>query len=339
MTFNALSRTTLTGIGVVTAAVALPSAVFAQELPPLPSPMSVEEVQTLPPELRKGPVTQTASRPVAQGVTETTETVVGADGVETITRTRRIESAAPYATPYTGQPGEYQWTEQQAPQAYDGYGYDYAPAYGYAPAAQVFSREDWIAECEDRTNGRGDGEKGGIIGGLLGAITGGIIGNRVAGAGDRLGGTLIGAGVGGLGGLLLGSLIGGGRNDRGEYDCEAALDSYLSQYGRPGTRIAARSIPAPIYAAPAAYPAYAPPAYGYGYPAYGYSYNYAPPQQIVYVPVEYQQQQRVIVRETVREEVIPGARRIIPAPAPQPVPVPRQEPRPIKGEPRYIKGY
>ena len=51
--------------------------------------------------------------------------------------------------------------------------------------------------------------------------------------------------------------------------------------------------------------------------------------QVVYVPVHYEVQQRVIVRETVREEVdiVPGATRVIPAPPPAP-------PR----EPIYIKG-
>ena len=133
---------------------------------------------------------------------------------------------------------------------------------------------------------------------------------------------------------MLGSLIGGGRDERGDYDCEAALDSYMSQYGYPGaipaTRVASRSIPAPV----AAYPAYVPPVqYGYGYaPAYqSYGYTYQPPQQVVYVPVRYEQQQRVIVRETVREETVPaGASRTIPAPAP--------EPRRIPAPPRYIKG-
>ena len=304
MTLIAHTRRTATAIGIATAVVALPAAASAQALPP----MSDMEVQSLPPELQSGPV-----------VEEFTETSVDENGVETITRTRRIESRYPTTVEYT----------QQAPHAAHNQTYTpaYAPSHGYAPAASVFQREQWIDECERRTNGRGDREKGGIIGSLLGAITGGIIGNRVADS-ERLGGTLIGAGVGGLGGLLLGNLIGGGRDRDGDYDCAAALDSYLSQYGQPGypvTRVASRTIPAPVYQAPA-YPAYAQPVQ-YSY-APAYSYTYAPPQQIVYVPVEYQQQQRVIVRETVREEVVPGATRSIPAP--QPVPVPQS--------PRYIKG-
>ncbi|MEM9397742.1 MAG: hypothetical protein AAF991_09680 [Pseudomonadota bacterium] len=307
MNHDVFSRTTMTGIGIAAAAFALPSASLAQDTATLNEALTDEEVQQLPTDLQTGPV-------VTQDLTETT---VGPDGVETITRTRRIESS----TPYPAQPGPYPVTQ--------GYTQTYAPAYGYAPGAQVFEREQWLEECERRTSGRDNREKGGIIGGLLGAIAGGIIGNRVA-DGSRLGGTLLGAGVGGLGGVLIGSLIGGGRNDRGEYDCEAALDSYLSQYGYGAPRIAARTIPAPAYATPAYHAYAAPPVYGYGYaPAYqSYGYSYAPPQQIVYVPIEYQQQQRVVVRETIREEVIPGARRVIPAPRPVPRPV----------EPRYIKG-
>ena len=304
MKSNVLSSRALTGIAVVAAAFALPASAQAQIVDPYPAPMSAEEVQALPPEYRTGPVADTYN-----------ETTVGPDGVETIVRTRRIETTA-YPADYTEQTTHTQ-----------GYAPPHGYAQGYAPGAAVFQREEWIAECERRTSGSSGREKGGIIGGLLGAIAGGIVGNEVARAGERLGSTLIGAGVGGLGGLLIGSLIGGGRNDRGEYDCEAALDSYLSQYGQPHARVAVRTIPAPAYAPPA----YAAPVhYGYGYaPAYhGYSYSYAPPQQVVYVPIEYQQQQRVIVRETVREELVevPGAARIMPPPAPQPA------------QPRYIKG-
>lgn len=290
MTFKALSGFAMAGVA--TAAFAIPAAAQAQAV--YPAPMSASEVQSLPPEYRTGPA-----------VADYSETTVDEYGVETITRTRRIDSPAPQQTEYV----EYE-TEQ--------YSYAPAPGYGYAPGAAVFERDQWIDECERRTSGRGDREKGGIIGGLLGAIAGGIIGNRVS-DGERLAGTLIGAGTGGIAGVLLGSLIGGGRNDRGDYDCEAALDSYLSQYGQPGQHIAHRVIAAPSYAPP-------PAQYGYGYaPAYqAYSYHYAPPQQVVYVPVQYEVQQRVIVRETVREEVVPGATRSIPSPAPR--------------EPIYIKG-
>lgn len=249
------------------------------------SGMTDSEIQQLPAEYRTAPTQSTV-----------TETTTNDAGIETIVRTRRIERT-------------YADSQSRTPPAQ----YDYAPAQytnnGYAPSAAVFEREQWIEECNRRTNGRSEDEKGGIIGGLLGAITGGLIGNRVA-DGDRLAGTLIGGAAGGLGGFLLGNLIGGGKKGDA-YDCQAALDSYLSQYGQNPQRIASRSIPAPTYG----YPTYAPQ------PAYGY----APPQQIVYVPVRYEQQQRVIVRETVREETyeVPGAARIIERPQPVPAPSPK----------------
>lgn len=311
MTYKAISCLALAS------AMALPSVAQAQDLPTLP--MSDSEVQSLPTEYRSGPV-----------ITDFAETIVDENGVETITRTRRIESTAPIHAEHAQHEGHATYAYRTIP----AHGQSYGPAYGYSPAANVFERDQWIEECEQRTSGRDDREKGGIIGGLLGAIAGGLIGNRVA-DGDRLAGTLIGAGVGGIGGVLLGGLIGGGRNDRGDYDCEAALDSYLSQHGHAGPhaaqRVAYRTIPAPAYAPP-------PPAYGYGYgyaPSYqSYRYSYAPPQQIVYVPVRYEQQQRVIVRETVTEEIIPGAVRNVPAPEPRPV----VQPVPRPSQPRYIKG-
>jgi hypothetical protein len=300
----------MTGIGFVAAALALPAAAYAQGngVLPVPYPMSPVEVQTLPPEYRTGPIQEAF-----------TESVIEANGEETIMRTRRIESSIPYPAPQVG-----------SQVVGSSYASDYAGAYPgsypqtYAPAGAIFERDQWLDECRRRTDGRDDREKGGIIGGLLGAIAGGILGNRIA-DGERLAGTLIGAGTGGIAGLLLGNLIGGGRDDRGDYDCEAALDSYLSQYGYGG-RIAARTLPPPV-AQGYGYPAYPQQGYyDYGYaPAQSYqAYSYQPPQQVVYVPIRYEQQQRVIVRETVREELIPGAARIIPAPQP--------------AAPRYIKG-
>lgn len=43
----------------------------------------------------------------------------------------------------------------------------------------------------------------GLTGGAIGAVLGGIAGNRIAGRGDRLGGTLLGAGLGGLAGVAV----------------------------------------------------------------------------------------------------------------------------------------
>ncbi len=299
----------MTGLAVALPALSMAAPAMAQaELPPLPVPSQVgpTEVRTVPPV----PVAPTA-RPL--GYEE--ETIVGPDGVETITRTRRIERSVPY-------PGNVQ-RERYAPQ--QAYPRHYAPypggPVGHAPV--VFEREQWLQECRRRTSGRSEKEKGGIIGGLLGAVAGGIIGNRVA-DGERLAGTLIGAGTGGLAGLLLGNLIGGGKkNDR--YDCEAALDGYISQYGQPG---AARTIPYP--AGGYGYPGYAPAYTG----QYGYSAACGCQQpQVVWVPVQTEVRQRVIVRETVREERIPGSRYIPPAPSPKmikQVPRPAPAPRPVK---------
>ncbi|MEM9500294.1 MAG: hypothetical protein AAF941_00480 [Pseudomonadota bacterium] len=297
-----ISLRAITGFAVALPALALTTPAIAQtdpvELPPLPTP-----VDAGPAAVEKALPTN-LPRPTFE-----TETTTGPDGIETITRTRRIERTTPYPESvdrerYVQQPG-------------------YAPYPGgpAAPTPVVFNREQWLDECRRRTDGRSEKEKGGIIGGLLGAVAGGIIGNRVA-SGERLAGTLIGAGTGGLAGLALGNVIGGGRKDD-RYDCEAALDGYLAQ---PNTTFASRSIPSPGYT----YPAYAP-AYGYA-PAYTGQYAYSAgcgcqQPQIAWVPVQTEQRQRVIVRETVREELVPGTRIIPPPPSPklieqQPAPLP-----------------
>lgn len=273
-------------------ALALPAMAQAQDyssLPPL-TPLGADEVRTLPPEYRTAPA-------AAQTMARTTETVTTADGVETITRTRRIEAPRPAPAMAQG----------HAPQ---GYTHTHAPAIAYGPAPVVFERDQWIEECRRRTAGRSRNDTGTIIGGLLGAIAGGVAGYEIAGAGDRVLGSVLGVGGGGLIGGLIGSLFNGDKR-KNLYDCEAALDSYLTQYGAPGTRIASREIayPAPAYS------------YGYGYPAgYGYGYSYAPPPQMVMVPVRSEMQQQVVVRETVREETytVPGAVRTIPAQRPSP---------------------
>lgn len=277
-------------------ALALPAAAQAQnyaDLPPL-SPMSQAELRTIPDDMRTAPVT----------AMQAGETVTTVNGVETITRTRRIEAPRPLpaapAAPHQG------YAPPHAPA--------HAPMHAYAPqmayaAPVVFERQQWIDECRRRTKGQNRDDTGTIIGGLLGAIAGGFAGYEIAGVGDRVLGTVLGVGGGGLIGGLLGSLFDGDDEDR--YDCEAALDSYLSQYGAPGPRIASREI---------AYPAQA---YSYGYPAgYSYGYTYAPPPQMVLVPVRTEVQQRVVVRETERFETytVPGAAREIPAPAPRPSP-------------------
>ena len=288
------------------AALALAVPAFAQaqnysDLPPLtpptPTAMSPAEQRALPSDMRTAPMTA-----------RTDETIAVVDGVETITRTRRIDAPRPAAA--------------AAAQGYaPSYTQAYAPAYApmpttayYSGTPAVFEREQWVNECQRRTRGRSKDETGLIIGGLIGAIAGGFVGYEIAGAGDRVLGTVLGVGGGGLIGGLLGSLFDGDKK-KNLYNCEAALDSYLSAYGAPGQRIASREI---------AYPAYADQGtYGYGYPA-GYSngYTYAPPPQLVLVPVRTEVQQQVVVRETERYETytVPGAERIIPAPAPRPSP-------------------
>lgn len=275
---------------------AVPAAVQAQDyadLPPL-TPMGQSEVRDLPADMR------TAPAPVAGARIAPTETVTIVDGVETITRTRYIPAPGAVAPAAQG----------YAPQYYPGQGH-VAPAYGYGYAVQpaVFERDQWIEECRRRTRGQSRDKTGAIIGGLLGAIGGGIAGYEIAGAGDRVLGTVLGVGGGSLIGGLIGSLFDGDRK-KNLYDCEAALDSYLTAYGAPAPRLASREI---------AYPYPAAPAYGYGYPqAYSYGYTYAPPQQVVLVPVRTEVQQQVVVRETTREEsyTVPGANRIITEPRP-----------------------
>jgi hypothetical protein len=322
---------TLLGTATAIAALALAMPASAQdealpELPRLPAvgmqPMSQAEVNALPAEYRRLPVTE-----------ETSTTMVDENGVETITRTRRITTTAPVAGGYET---AYEPAYTQAPQPvrYVPPGYHqatYAPAY----APMILDREQWLEECERRTRGRDRDERGGIIGGLLGAIGGGIAGNRIAGAGERLGGTLIGAGVGGLTGILLGNLF-DGDDDEDRYDCEGAIDAYLEQYSTHGGRFASRTIAAP---AQVAYPGYG---YGYSY-AQPSAYYYQPQPTMVMVPVTTYQQQRVVVRETVREEMVPGNSRSIPRPVPQPLPSPKmikQAPAPVYApapSPKLIK--
>lgn len=302
--FRLMLKLGLAGAGL---ALATPGMAQSADLPPLPdlppvgsppSPMSPQEVQTLPPEYRSLP-------------TNSETTTIGEDGVETITRTRRIPSSAPMAD----QQAQYQ-------PAAPGYGPGYAPAapvpapYGAAPV--VLDRASWLAECRRRTEGLDDSARSRTIGSLIGAIGGGIIGNSL-GDGDRLGETLLGAGVGAAAGALAGDAI-GGDGDRDDYDCEDALESYLAQ-PQPA-RVASRTIPAPAYG-------YAQPGYPYGYaPVYGY--GYAQPPQTVLVPIQTMQPQRVIVRETVREEMVPATRSIPPRPAPAPAPSPSPSPKMIK---------
>lgn len=269
-------------------ALAIPAAAQAQnyaDLPPL-APMSQAELRTLPTDMRAAPAP--VPGPSYARVDETVSTV---NGVETITRTRRIDAprglpAAPMG-PHHG----------YSPHAHVPQTYHVPMAYAPAAAPVVFERSQWIDECRRRIKGRNRDDTGLIIGGLLGALGGGFAGYEIAGAGDRVLGTVLGAGGGGLIGGLIGSLFGNGKKRDREY-CETALDSYLSQSGGFDPRIANREI-------------------GYA----GYGYTYAPPQQMVVVPVRTEVQQQVVVRETERYETytVPGSSRVIP-PAPRPSP-------------------
>jgi hypothetical protein len=294
-------------------ALAVPALAQAQSGPGL-KPMSEADIRALPQDMRSAPA------PIQTG-----ETVTTVGGVETITRTRRIDSPRPPAPQGYAGGGYAQGGYAQGGYVQGGYAQTYAQGYApgpvvaggfYSGAPVVFERDQWIAECRRRIKGRNRNDTGLIIGGLLGAIAGGVIGYEIGGAGERVLGTALGVGGGGLIGGLIGSLFDGDRK-KNRYDCEAALDSYLSTYGAPGARIASREIAYPAYAAPYGYD------YGYGYPSgYAYGYTYAPPPQVVLVPVRTEVQQQVVVRENERYETytVPGAERIIPAPAPRPSP-------------------
>ena len=257
-------------------------------------------------------------------------TAMGSDEVETITRTRWIERSSVGAT------------KPHHPHAIDHMNYGehahatYAPAYSYPVR---FDRESWLAECNARTRDLDDGDdrKGGIIGALLGAISGGIIGNR-AWDSERLLGSVVGAGVGGLAGYAIGSAVDGGgeRDYRYRYDCEAALDRYMSGASYPAPHIASRSMPAHGYGYSHGY---MPAAYGYG-PMYASGCNCSQP--MVMIEVREEIPQHVVVRENVREEWVDEPVTVrervieeVPVEAPPPAPTKLQ---PIKTSGKMIKG-
>lgn len=276
-------------LALATSAAALCTAapIFAQDLSSIPA-----DYQQIPAEY-------------AETSTDTIE-----DRVETITRTRWIRRGAARDIETAG------GVEGDVP-PHSHYGQG---GYGSTPVA--IDRETWLAECYARTRGVEREKKGGIIGALLGAITGGIIGNRVWDS-ERLAGTLIGGVGGGLAGAAIGSAIDSGR-DREDYlyDCDAALDRYMSGTSYPAGRMASRSIPA----------------YGYAYaPVMAYAPVYAyPQQQMTMIETREEIPQQVIVRENVREEWYEemGSERII-----EEVPVPATPSKmvPIKRNPGKIQ--
>lgn len=128
----------MTGLAIALPALSLAAPANAQsELPPLPAPVGTGpvDVRTVPPV----PPSQPTTRPI----TWNEEVTVGPDGVETVIRTRYITRTTPYPQPVQPHMG-------------------HAGTYPVAPV--VFSREQWLAECERRTSGRSESEKGSVIG-------------------------------------------------------------------------------------------------------------------------------------------------------------------------------
>ncbi|ANU06739.1 glycine zipper 2TM domain-containing protein [Paraurantiacibacter namhicola] len=140
-----------------------------------------------------------------------------------------------------------------------------------------YERSAWLDECTRRVKANGSGT---LIGGLAGAAVGGVIGNRVAGRGDRLGGTLIGAGVGGLAGAAIGNAV-DGRDARNE--CEAYLADYEANWRAPAGHHGS-----------------------YGHHGQVVGYTYAVPMMVVRVPVERPRraQRNVVVEEHVTYETV-----------------------------------
>ncbi|MEL7444539.1 MAG: glycine zipper 2TM domain-containing protein [Pseudomonadota bacterium] len=223
--------------------------------------------------------------PAGSTSVQTAEKVfVDEHGVETVVRTRYIQRSHAATKPDIA--GS---SHARGVTTYPGHHFP------VTPRPVVFERDQWLQECRRRTDGTDGDDKGGIIGGLLGAIAGGIIGNRVD-DGERLAGTLIGAGAGGLAGLAIGTLIDSVGDDDDDYDCEEALDAYIAQYGQPGAhRFVGTHHGGYGYQGGYAHSSYA------GH--YGYGHCGCAPQQVAMVPVYYEQRQRVVVRETIEEEV------------------------------------
>jgi uncharacterized protein YcfJ/Ni/Co efflux regulator RcnB len=84
----------------------------------------------------------------------------------------------------------------RAPEAGAPYPYEPDVAYRDAPEER-YSVPQGYERYEQCLRGRG------LTGGAIGAVLGGVAGNRIAGPGDRLGGTILGAGLGGLAGVAI----------------------------------------------------------------------------------------------------------------------------------------
>jgi Nickel/cobalt transporter regulator len=131
------------------------------------------------------------------------------------------------------------------------------------------SRDDYPYEREDRYSVPQGYERyeqclreSGLAGGAIGAILGGVAGNRIAGRGDRLGGTILGAGLGGLAGVGI---------EKATNKCRKYMPQ-ISYGPRPGTYPAPQTYPYPQQG----YPQGGYPQQGGYQPGYQGGYYYYP---------------------------------------------------------------
>lgn len=194
----------------------------------------------------------------------------------------------PAPPPPMAQPGGYY---QGAPQSgYGQYGAPYPQAQG--PAYQSRQGFERYERClKDR----------GLTGGAIGAVVGAVIGNRVAGKGDRLGGSLLGGGLGALAGLGI---------EKATNKCKKHLprEDYYYGAGQQGGGYPGQTYPGQGYPNGTAYPGgqggYMPPhaPQPYPYPPQGGYYQngwYYPAPVITTVTV----MPSVVTTTTVSEEV------------------------------------
>ena len=105
-----------------------------------------------------------------------------------------------YSQGYTGPPERgYSGGDTGPPDRVYSQGYTGPPDRGYSGGYAVPRGYENYERCL---------KSNGVTGGVIGAIIGGVAGNRIAGRGDRLGGSLIGAGLGGLAGVAIEKAMG-----------------------------------------------------------------------------------------------------------------------------------
>ncbi len=141
--------------------------------------------------------------------TVVTQTVEPRGGVRSIPPRQAGESyreTSQIGTAYAGAPAP----AQNYPVYRGAYAFQNAPQSGYLPGGGQlvsFDREAWLAECRARVGTYEESDRARLIGTVVGAAAGGLIGNRVAGSGNRVGGTVIGAGTGAVAGSVVGDAI------------------------------------------------------------------------------------------------------------------------------------